>query len=121
MNCTSTWITMSALISTSRFNKQQSAEQTPMNTRENVGNLPVGCNWENGRKNLPSTAAANGTREYPSSKANSEAKVVQSISSVANCAALKPYKRSIKVETMEVDCMASRHGTTPMMVMFIVR
>ena len=58
MNWMITWITISALMSTSRFNRHAAAEATPMKTTEKHGNCLVGCSRANAPKNRPSAAAA---------------------------------------------------------------
>src|SRR5579871_3065818 len=120
MNWTRTWVTISALMTTSRAKKHAKADKMPTKSTEKAGNCRFGCNRAKTLKNRPSAAAAYGTREYPRSTANKEASVVHSTSTVANWAHRNPYRRRMKSETIEVECTASVHGTTPIIPMFIV-
>src|ERR1041384_1682788 len=121
MNCTSTWITISALISASSVNRHATADASPRKATEKPGKLPVEVRRPKGRKKRPSTAAAAGTRGTPSRIAKTEASEVQSTSTVTTAAARAPYSLWMKSETIDVEWMASRQGTTPRIVMFMVR
>ena len=67
----------------------------------------------NGRKKSPSAAALYGTREPPSSPANTEPNAVMQTRTVTTSAAAFPHVRSSTSDATESDFETSCHGTTP--------
>jgi hypothetical protein len=60
-------------------------------------------------------------REMLSSVVKSEANAIHKIMIVANVAARAPYSRSTNVLTIYCEFCASRHGTTPRMLVCMAR
>src|SRR5436305_6792074 len=120
MNCTRIRVVINASITIPSDTNPARIERTPSTTSETLGNPWVGWSRANTLKKYPSFAAAYGTREYPSNRANTEPNAVHRIIAVNSVATPGPYVRSMKMDTTKPDCACeaagtkSRHGTTPM-------
>ena len=83
-------VASSASMTTSSGKTLVTIEMRPRTTRDTWGKPRVGCSRANALKKYPSRAAAYGTREYPSSSANTDPNALQRIMTVNTAATPGP-------------------------------
>src|SRR5271155_3985567 len=100
-------------------NMQMTIDVPPSANSETYGKRFVGCTRAKIEKKFPSSAAAYGTREYPSVAENTDPNAATRISAVASVAPCSPKVRWKKRLAKYGEFLASSHGTTPRMVVCI--
>src|ERR1700722_1660464 len=100
-------------------NKQTTMDVAPSASSATCGNRFVGCTFANTEKKFPSSAAAYGTREYPSVAEKTDPNASTRISAVASVAQFIPNVRSTNKLTTKLERCTSCHGTTLKMLVCI--
>ncbi|HEX3462947.1 MAG TPA: hypothetical protein VHS78_02675 [Candidatus Elarobacter sp.] len=102
---------MSALITRSSGSSEAGSASRPIVTSETAGNRPLGCSRANAGRKSPSSAAAYGTRDAPSSRPYVEANAVIRTASVTAIANGAPNARSATSEAIALEAMISFGAT----------
>src|ERR1700693_3954677 len=100
-------------------NKQMKIDAAPKASSEMCGKCFVGCTRAKTEKKFPSSAAAYGTREYPSVAEKTDPNASTRIKTVASVAQCIPNVRSTNKLTTNVERATSCHGTTLKMLVCI--
>src|ERR1700740_3193498 len=100
-------------------NKHTTIEVPPKASSATCGKRFVRGRFANREKKFPSSAAAYGTREYPSVAENTDPNASTRISAVASVAQFIPNVRSTNKLTTKLERAASCHGTTLKMLVCI--
>jgi hypothetical protein len=121
MACTQMMTASSTLMTVVRARKLPTAVITPIASKEMRRKSCLGCSRPDTPKNRPSRAAWNGTRDPPSSPANTEAIAVIRMSTVTTSAAVRPQLWVTTSEATDADWATLGQGNAPITPMFMAR
>ena len=111
----------SMLMTSVRSKNVPMAVTAPIVSKATCGKPCFACSLPNIDRNTFSCAAWNGTREPPSSPANTEANAVTMIRMVMTAAARWPQLCSTTIDATDLDWAISCHGATPSTLMLRMR